>query len=87
MSGKTRVFSVSAFEPISRPFSIIAFSKNQLARRLAEALQVEPSTVEDTADALWKGRPVFMTDLSLVLLPGRFESISYQMLAFSAPSI
>jgi hypothetical protein len=82
MSTKTRVFSVSAFEPVARPFSIIAHSKNQLARRLSDALELEPVLLEDTADALWKGRPVFMLDLALVLLPGRFNSVSYQMLSF-----
>jgi len=80
MSTKTRVFSVSAFEPVTRPLGIIAHSKNQLARRLSEALQVEPERLENAADALWKGNPVFMLDMALVIFPGRFTSVSYQTL-------
>ncbi len=77
MSGKTRVFSVSAFLPIRPPFIVTAHSKLQLARRLAEALGVEPPTFAGVADALWKGRPVFLTEEGTVILPGFFPSISY----------
>jgi hypothetical protein len=87
MSGKTRSFSVTAFVPVAPPIGIVAHSKNQLARRLADALEVVPDRLNDVADALWKGRPVFMTDLGLAILPGRYSAISYQMLDGVEPAI
>ncbi len=80
VSTKTRVFSVSALQPVARPYSIIAHSRHQLARRLAEALRVELPALDGITDALWKGLPVVLTDSSMMILPGRFGAVSYQVL-------
>jgi hypothetical protein len=82
MSPKIREFTVSAFLPTTPPFIIGAHSKFQLARRLGSRLSRAPESLEDVADALWRGKPVFLTDLQLVVLLGRSASVSYQTLTF-----
>lgn len=80
MSGKVRHFSVSAYMPIRHPFLVHAHSKIQLLQRLSLEMEIPENQLIDAADALWKGHPVFLTDIEVVLLPGRFQGISYQML-------
>lgn len=87
MSGKTRLFTVAAFAPVVPPFSFAAHSKMQLGRRLAEALGVVPELVSEVSDALWKGKPVVVTDLGVVVLLGTFSAVSYQSLELRATSI
>lgn len=83
MSGKTRYFSVAGFLPHAAPVGVVAHSKIQLGRRLAAALDAPPDLVAEVACALWKGRPVFLTDLAVAILPGRFSAVSYQVLSAS----
>jgi len=80
MSGKTRSFTVAAFAPVASPFGFVAHSKLQLRRRLAEALHVAPDLVQEASDVLWRGNPVYLFDLGVTILPGRFSTVSYQML-------
>jgi hypothetical protein len=87
MSGKIRVFTVSGFLLITPPFTVIAHSKLQLLRRLSERLIIDASLLADVSDALWRGHPVFMTDIDLVLLPGRFSGISYQVLSLPSSQV
>lgn len=87
MSGKIRSFTVAALAPVVSPFNLVAHSKLQLGRRLAEALGVAPELVSEVVDALWKGKPVVVTDLGMAVLPGSFPGVSYQALELRASTI